>query len=479
MSVAPTFTIAGVIALLRQGRRSAKACPPYSSSDLRRLGRTCASVLRHRRARCLLELLDPTPSRVVSRAPASWLAQASRQRRRLPTKQNADAGEHVEDQSSPYSLPLKLLPPARAPFVLRVYPSRLVTSRAGRAEVGGNRREHANGTVDLCRRRRRARARTGSRLSATARRDRARDHVARLERPRGTGAAGRDRDARQVERISSRLRVDPGEADVEMFGSRGAAPPLIGRPGSPSECRPRAGRAAGRRATRSAFARRPRVRAPRAMPTTPDTFSVPERRPNSCPPPTSIGAIGTPGERRERRPLWGRRICAPRAKADRRPARARRAAASWAPARRRCERARRARARCGELGDRLHRSDFVVRVHDRSEQPWTRAGRQRTPPDRRARRVDRQATVTSQPSLAQALERVQAPRDARSRSQRTCAGRPSARAAPSSARLSASVPLPVNVISLRDAPRTAATRSRASSSSARARRPSACSELGL
>ena len=109
----------------------------------------------------------------------------------------------------------------------------------------------------------------------------------------------------------------------------------------------------------------------------PATFSVPERRPNSWPPPPVIERpSGVPAAHVEHADALGAAelVRRKRKQVDAERA-ARRAAASLPPGPRRCEKARRARvATARQRGDRLDRSDLVVRIHDRCQ---NRPGRQR------------------------------------------------------------------------------------------------------
>ena len=97
------------------------------------------------------------------------------------------------------------------------------------------------------------------------------------------------------DRVSGRIAQQQLRGGVEIFvGTRWAPAPLSLLPGTrswmPSSSRSRKTPMRAAASRRSATANS----SARANPTAPATFSVPERRPASWPPPKSIGRIGTP-----------------------------------------------------------------------------------------------------------------------------------------------------------------------------------------
>ena len=176
--------------------------------------------------------------------------------------------------------------------------------------------------------------------------------------------------------------------------------------------------------------------------------------------------------------LWVRRTYAPTARAGRPPARQRQSAANRLRPRRPNERVRRA----GERGAPVRQSAGPCRFRCWRRLSWPAASRgaarlrigstsTRPSPstERRVVLMPAASSRSSEPKTAECSIALET----------TCAGRGAACITPAIARLSDSVPPDVNVISLAATPRDVATRCRASSSSARALRPSACNELGL
>ena len=233
-------------------------------------------------------------------------------------------------------------------------------------------------------------------------------------------------------------------------------------PSRPSASRSRR-RADPRHGSRPAAAAAARSAA--AMPTMPATLWVPLRRSRSWPPPSSSGASGVPS-RTTRAPdalrsaeLVGADGDEVGAGDDRGARRAR-----GTPGPRRCARRRRGARRAhqlGDLGQRLDRADLVVGQHHRDERHV--GGRARRP---RASRSTTPAASTATVRPPTRCDRDGARRGARRRCTAPVAGR--AAWTPSTARLSASVPPPVNTTSPGRQPRTSATTSRASSTAWRA-----------
>ena len=138
--------------------------------------------------------------------------------------------------------------------------------------------------------------------------------VARLGVAGGAGRAGGDGVARAVEREHEQVGADARHQGEQMSRQ----PRRAGR--DDASCgRRSAASSRARSAARSSAAARAAASAA-ANPTTPGTFSVPERRPCSWPPPHTSGGMRAGRARRpgSRRP-WARRACAPRAPATRRP----------------------------------------------------------------------------------------------------------------------------------------------------------------
>ena len=112
--------------------------------------------------------------------------------------------------------------------------------------------------------------------------------LARLDRPRGAGRAGRHREAGEVEADQQRLALDAGEGDVGRVGQarrgrrRGRSAPAIAA-AAPASKRSRRAAQVRRRAP---AARRAASSAAAPKPTTAGTFSVLARRRRSWLPPT-------------------------------------------------------------------------------------------------------------------------------------------------------------------------------------------------
>ena len=206
-------------------------------------------------------------------------------------------------------------------------------------------------------------------------------------------------------------------------------------------------------------------RAATPIPIAPGTFSVPARRFRSCLPPLRNGDRRTPRFDPQRADALrtvelvrrdGEQIDAERAHVHRNLARALHGVGVE-------QRPARVGDR-GELGDRLNRADFVVRVHDRDERGVVGHRLAQRGRARRCRSASSGSTVVRHPRFASALKVLSTASCSMPDVMRCL--RPvtsSASAAPRIAKLSASVPPLVKTISAGSAPISAATALRASS----------------
>ena len=200
------------------------------------------------------------------------------------------------------------------------------------------------------------------------------DRLEHVRRGLAAGTAGRaGRHGEIAERHQQRLAFDIVEADVEVVRQAAVGRGTV----DPHAVEPRAEgrRAADRAARRAAPLRRHLLAADlrgAAKPTMPGTFSVPERRPFSCPPPSIWH-----GERQlrlaaahvERAGALGAVALVRRsATGDRSPSGHVERESCPRPARHRCERATPRCLRDGaDLAERLQHADLVVGRHDRDE----------------------------------------------------------------------------------------------------------------
>ena len=207
------------------------------------------------------------------------------------------------------------------------------------------------------------------------------------------------------------------------------------------------------------------------------TFSVPDRRPNSWPPPWTIGCNARPSRTYSTPTPWTIKLVC-RGESRSTPSSRGRTSSQAAACTPRCERSSHGRAPPQQARQSVesHRSRYW-RTSRLPARVVTQGLRERCWVNQAAF-VDRQEGDL-EAFVAQGVERMQH-RGCSICVEMMCAPRlRCARAVPRIAWLSASEPLPTNVISLRPTPSAAATRSRARSKPARARRPSACNELGL
>ena len=308
-----------------------------------------------------------------------------------------------------------------------------------------------------------------------------REHVAHLERAGRAGRADRGGDPLEIEGEGDGRAIGVVDDDRQEAGQPIARDVRSARPRRRRGLRRAAGCAGRRRGPRSAGARRTRARRRSPSPRRRPTFSVPARRFRSCDPPCCWASRCVPC-RTYRAPIALGSLELVGGEADQ--VDAERLEVEVDP-RRRLDRvdveedAAPGPDALGDLGDRLDRADLVVGEHDADQDrpvgdrgvdlvrvdPAVAVDRQLDDLEARTSRGSAGVWLTAWCSIE--LVTIRWPRAL------------PAHAPPLRARLFASVPPDVKTISRGWAPRRAASRSCASSSAARARRPSACADDGL